>query len=192
MLPHRGSAFGSWGATAGSAAEATLWLVGSGMARLPRLPFGRPFWATLHRALILCPKQSTQLFGMELGSWDAICCKDEASRGLLSSPGQGQGWEVAEGWCRLGASMLDRSFFFFQVTEKRGKESKSAFGGPVVSSLYQEETIRWLSVLDLVKNSIFLMSFCSAFFNTSQVWWQLQQDNKWQERTFQVHNHLNQ
>ncbi|XP_074689049.1 acyl-CoA-binding domain-containing protein 6 isoform X3 [Strix aluco] len=30
----------------------------------------------------------------------------------------------------------------FQMTEKRGKESKTAFGGPVVSSLYQEETIR--------------------------------------------------
>ncbi|XP_042675258.1 acyl-CoA-binding domain-containing protein 6 isoform X2 [Centrocercus urophasianus] len=29
-----------------------------------------------------------------------------------------------------------------QTTEKRGKESKTAFGGPVVSSLYQEETIR--------------------------------------------------
>ncbi|KFP44046.1 Acyl-CoA-binding domain-containing protein 6, partial [Chlamydotis macqueenii] len=29
-----------------------------------------------------------------------------------------------------------------QMTEKRGKESKTAFGGPVVSSLYQEETIR--------------------------------------------------
>ncbi|XP_053929197.1 acyl-CoA-binding domain-containing protein 6 isoform X2 [Cuculus canorus] len=29
-----------------------------------------------------------------------------------------------------------------QVTEKRGKESKTTFGGPVVSSLYQEETIR--------------------------------------------------
>ncbi|KAI6064183.1 Acyl-CoA-binding domain-containing protein 6 [Aix galericulata] len=28
------------------------------------------------------------------------------------------------------------------TTEKRGKESKTAFGGPVVSSLYQEETIR--------------------------------------------------
>ncbi|XP_075012914.1 acyl-CoA-binding domain-containing protein 6 isoform X5 [Calonectris borealis] len=28
------------------------------------------------------------------------------------------------------------------MTEKRGKESKTAFGGPVVSSLYQEETIR--------------------------------------------------
>ncbi|XP_061201550.1 acyl-CoA-binding domain-containing protein 6 isoform X2 [Neopsephotus bourkii] len=31
---------------------------------------------------------------------------------------------------------------FKQMTEKRGKESKTAFGGPVVSSLYQEETIR--------------------------------------------------
>ncbi|XP_061859717.1 acyl-CoA-binding domain-containing protein 6 isoform X2 [Colius striatus] len=29
-----------------------------------------------------------------------------------------------------------------QTTEKRGKESKTAFGGPVVSSLYQEEIIR--------------------------------------------------
>uniref|UniRef100_A0A8C6ZZC6 Acyl-CoA-binding domain-containing protein 6 n=1 Tax=Nothoprocta perdicaria TaxID=30464 RepID=A0A8C6ZZC6_NOTPE len=29
-----------------------------------------------------------------------------------------------------------------QITEKRGKECKTAFGGPVVSSLYQEETIR--------------------------------------------------
>ncbi|XP_072723871.1 acyl-CoA-binding domain-containing protein 6 isoform X1 [Ciconia boyciana] len=29
-----------------------------------------------------------------------------------------------------------------QTTEKRGKESKTTFGGPVVSSLYQEETIR--------------------------------------------------
>ncbi|NXG68573.1 ACBD6 protein, partial [Baryphthengus martii] len=29
-----------------------------------------------------------------------------------------------------------------RMTEKRGKESKTAFGGPVVSSLYQEETIR--------------------------------------------------
>ncbi|KAM6396740.1 acyl-CoA-binding domain-containing protein 6 isoform 2-T2 [Pluvialis apricaria] len=29
-----------------------------------------------------------------------------------------------------------------QTAEKRGKESKTAFGGPVVSSLYQEETIR--------------------------------------------------
>ncbi|XP_074763038.1 acyl-CoA-binding domain-containing protein 6 isoform X2 [Athene noctua] len=29
-----------------------------------------------------------------------------------------------------------------QMTEKKGKESKTAFGGPVVSSLYQEETIR--------------------------------------------------
>ncbi|XP_062437997.1 acyl-CoA-binding domain-containing protein 6 isoform X1 [Rhea pennata] len=29
-----------------------------------------------------------------------------------------------------------------QTTEKRGKECKTAFGGPVVSSLYQEETIR--------------------------------------------------
>ncbi|XP_010172354.1 acyl-CoA-binding domain-containing protein 6 [Antrostomus carolinensis] len=29
-----------------------------------------------------------------------------------------------------------------QTTEKRGKEGKTAFGGPVVSSLYQEETIR--------------------------------------------------
>ncbi|XP_042662684.1 acyl-CoA-binding domain-containing protein 6 isoform X2 [Tyto alba] len=29
-----------------------------------------------------------------------------------------------------------------QMTDKRGKESKTAFGGPVVSSLYQEETIR--------------------------------------------------
>lgn len=42
----------------------------------------------------------------------------------------------------LGARMLDQPFFFFQTTEKRGKESKTAFGGPVVSSLYQEETIR--------------------------------------------------
>ncbi|XP_064310585.1 acyl-CoA-binding domain-containing protein 6 isoform X1 [Phalacrocorax carbo] len=29
-----------------------------------------------------------------------------------------------------------------QTTEKKGRESKTAFGGPVVSSLYQEETIR--------------------------------------------------
>ncbi|XP_010226928.1 PREDICTED: acyl-CoA-binding domain-containing protein 6 [Tinamus guttatus] len=29
-----------------------------------------------------------------------------------------------------------------QATEKRGKDCKTAFGGPVVSSLYQEETIR--------------------------------------------------
>ncbi|KAG6930787.1 acyl-CoA binding domain containing 6, partial [Chelydra serpentina] len=29
-----------------------------------------------------------------------------------------------------------------QTPEKRGKEGKSGFGGPVVSSLYQEETIR--------------------------------------------------
>ncbi|XP_060630441.2 acyl-CoA-binding domain-containing protein 6 [Anolis sagrei] len=29
-----------------------------------------------------------------------------------------------------------------QVTEKKGKEGKGGFGGPVVSSLYQEETIR--------------------------------------------------
>ncbi|XP_067997551.1 acyl-CoA-binding domain-containing protein 6 isoform X1 [Melanerpes formicivorus] len=29
-----------------------------------------------------------------------------------------------------------------EVTEKRAKESKTSFGGPVVSSLYQEETIR--------------------------------------------------
>uniref|UniRef100_A0A8D0HSE5 Acyl-CoA-binding domain-containing protein 6 n=1 Tax=Sphenodon punctatus TaxID=8508 RepID=A0A8D0HSE5_SPHPU len=29
-----------------------------------------------------------------------------------------------------------------QTTEKKGKEGKSGFGGPVVSSLYQEETIR--------------------------------------------------
>ncbi|XP_017592891.1 PREDICTED: acyl-CoA-binding domain-containing protein 6 [Corvus brachyrhynchos] len=29
-----------------------------------------------------------------------------------------------------------------QTTEKRGKESKTVFGGPVISSLYQEETIR--------------------------------------------------
>ncbi|XP_054837528.1 acyl-CoA-binding domain-containing protein 6 [Eublepharis macularius] len=29
-----------------------------------------------------------------------------------------------------------------QVTEKKGKEGKAGFGGPVVSSLYQEETIR--------------------------------------------------
>ncbi|XP_050162807.1 acyl-CoA-binding domain-containing protein 6 isoform X2 [Myiozetetes cayanensis] len=29
-----------------------------------------------------------------------------------------------------------------QTTEKRAKESKTVFGGPVVSSLYQEETIR--------------------------------------------------
>jgi len=42
----------------------------------------------------------------------------------------------------MGAGVLDQSFFFFQTTEKRGKESKTAFGGPVVSSLYQEETIR--------------------------------------------------
>ncbi|XP_003219917.2 acyl-CoA-binding domain-containing protein 6 [Anolis carolinensis] len=29
-----------------------------------------------------------------------------------------------------------------QITEKKGKEGKGGFGGPVVSSLYQEETIR--------------------------------------------------
>ncbi|XP_042321699.1 acyl-CoA-binding domain-containing protein 6 isoform X1 [Sceloporus undulatus] len=29
-----------------------------------------------------------------------------------------------------------------QITEKKGKEGKAGFGGPVVSSLYQEETIR--------------------------------------------------
>ncbi|XP_053103087.1 acyl-CoA-binding domain-containing protein 6 isoform X2 [Hemicordylus capensis] len=29
-----------------------------------------------------------------------------------------------------------------QIAEKKGKEGKSGFGGPVVSSLYQEETIR--------------------------------------------------
>ncbi|XP_025940426.1 acyl-CoA-binding domain-containing protein 6 isoform X10 [Apteryx rowi] len=29
-----------------------------------------------------------------------------------------------------------------ETPEKRGKECKTAFGGPVVSSLYQEETIR--------------------------------------------------
>uniref|UniRef100_A0A8B9RUX4 Acyl-CoA-binding domain-containing protein 6 n=1 Tax=Accipiter nisus TaxID=211598 RepID=A0A8B9RUX4_9AVES len=34
-----------------------------------------------------------------------------------------------------------------QTTEKRGKESKTAFGGPVVSSLYQEETISHLLCL---------------------------------------------
>ncbi|KAL2301467.1 hypothetical protein Nmel_010853, partial [Mimus melanotis] len=28
-----------------------------------------------------------------------------------------------------------------QTTEKRGKESKTVFGGPVISSLYQEEEI---------------------------------------------------
>lgn len=30
----------------------------------------------------------------------------------------------------------------FQKAEKKGKEGKVGFGGPVVSSLYQEETIR--------------------------------------------------
>ncbi|XP_040421114.1 acyl-CoA-binding domain-containing protein 6 isoform X3 [Cygnus olor] len=46
----------------------------------------------------------------------------------------------------LGAASKEQLLYLYarykQTTEKRGKESKTAFGGPVVSSLYQEETIR--------------------------------------------------
>uniref|UniRef100_A0A8C5SAA1 Acyl-CoA-binding domain-containing protein 6 n=1 Tax=Laticauda laticaudata TaxID=8630 RepID=A0A8C5SAA1_LATLA len=61
-------------------------------------------------------------------------------------------WEV---WKALGDTSLEQAMRKYidavkkldptwnaQISEKKGKEGKSVYGGPVVSSLYQEETIR--------------------------------------------------
>ncbi|XP_026525019.1 acyl-CoA-binding domain-containing protein 6 isoform X2 [Notechis scutatus] len=66
-----------------------------------------------------------------------------------------EGKQKWEAWKALGDTSLEQAMREYidavkkldptwnaQISEKKGKEGKSVYGGPVVSSLYQEETIR--------------------------------------------------
>ncbi|XP_063154528.1 acyl-CoA-binding domain-containing protein 6 isoform X2 [Candoia aspera] len=66
-----------------------------------------------------------------------------------------EGKQKWEAWKALGETSLEQAMREYidtvkkldptwnpQISEKKGKEGKAVFGGPVVSSLYQEETIR--------------------------------------------------
>ncbi|XP_034265576.1 acyl-CoA-binding domain-containing protein 6 isoform X2 [Pantherophis guttatus] len=66
-----------------------------------------------------------------------------------------EGKQKWEAWKALGDTSLEQAMGEYidavkkldptwnpQISEKKGKEGKAVFGGPVVSSLYQEETIR--------------------------------------------------
>ncbi|KAM6455508.1 acyl-CoA-binding domain-containing protein 6 [Liasis olivaceus] len=66
-----------------------------------------------------------------------------------------EGKQKWEAWKALGETSLEQAMREYidtvkkldptwnpQISEKKGKEGKAVFGGPVISSLYQEETIR--------------------------------------------------
>ncbi|OPJ76870.1 acyl-CoA-binding domain-containing protein 6 [Patagioenas fasciata monilis] len=139
-------------AAAGSGGEAS-----SGSEETGTAPLGRDLAALFEQAAerlpALLPAASKEQLLYLYARYKQVKC------GTCNTPKPGffdfEGKQKWEAWKALGDTSPQQAMQEYvatvkkldpswnpQTTEKRGKESKTAFGGPVVSSLYQEETIR--------------------------------------------------
>lgn len=183
MPPHRALAFGSLGAAAESAAVRRQRQRGG---EATTHTSGWPSWPCSREHQSQFAQRCIQLFWTAWGH-------GMRSATQLRHPGgfHPRGWEM-EGW-QVDAGPI---FLFLSDNREEGKRKQNCIWRPscqlVVSRRNNQVIISAALELKTVFSDVILYSFFFFFFNITQVWWQLQQDNKWQERTFQVHNHLNQ